>query len=242
MALEDARDTGQDIYSIQVDFCSAFNTLDHDRLLQTMYDLGFPTDSIDVVLDLYSGATTEIKIGAFGMTEPIPMDRGNIQGDSLSPLLFLIYIEPLLRWLQVGGRGHMFGCMKDQPDERILNSLSGAAYADDLAILTNNLSNLKIQAEKVSMYSDWAHMIVNDGKTKVTGVLYHSIEAGHCSKGEAMRRVRAQLENQIFIQRKQVGYLDPRDPFRYLGANLTMTLDWRYQHQTLALKAKEKID
>ena len=42
MALEDARDTGQDIFNIQVDFCSAFNTLDHDRLLQIMYDLDSP--------------------------------------------------------------------------------------------------------------------------------------------------------------------------------------------------------
>jgi hypothetical protein len=29
---------------------------------------------------------------------------------SLSPLLFLLYIEPLLRWIHVGGRGYRFGC------------------------------------------------------------------------------------------------------------------------------------
>jgi hypothetical protein len=49
MALEDARDTAQDVYMLQVDFSNAFNMIDHDKLLAVMWDLGFPTDAIDVV-------------------------------------------------------------------------------------------------------------------------------------------------------------------------------------------------
>jgi hypothetical protein len=71
-----------------------------------MWDLGFPTDAIDVVCDLYTHATTKVKWGP-DYTDAIPVDRG-IQGDS-SPFLF-IYIEPLLRWLHVGGRA-MHGCL-----------------------------------------------------------------------------------------------------------------------------------
>jgi hypothetical protein len=57
-----------------------------------MWDLGFPTDAIDVVCDLYTHATTKVKWGP-DYTDAIPVDRGSIQGDSLSPFLFLIYIE-----------------------------------------------------------------------------------------------------------------------------------------------------
>jgi hypothetical protein len=119
MVLEDAKLTGQNIYKIQVDFSSAFNMLDHDLLLMIMYDLGYPTDAVDVIKNLYTGASTRFRWGA-ELTKPIPVDRGSIQGDSLSPLLFLIYIEPLLRWLQVGGRGYSFGCL-DGLEERIAN-------------------------------------------------------------------------------------------------------------------------
>ncbi|KAJ9510751.1 hypothetical protein QJQ45_027614, partial [Haematococcus lacustris] len=65
-------------------------------------DLGFPTDATNAVKDLYTGATTRFRT-PYGPTDPVPVDRGTIQGDSLSPFLFspyLIYIEPLLRWLQ----------------------------------------------------------------------------------------------------------------------------------------------
>jgi hypothetical protein len=42
-------DTAQDVYMLQVDFSNAFNMIDHDKLLAVMWDLGFPTDAIDVV-------------------------------------------------------------------------------------------------------------------------------------------------------------------------------------------------
>ena len=92
-----------------------------------MYDMGFPTDAIDVVKDLYTGATTQVKWGT-GFTSPIPVDRGSLQGDSLSPFLFLLYIDPLLRWLQVGGREYMFGCLTEDPEARIRNLLRGRSH------------------------------------------------------------------------------------------------------------------
>ena len=49
MILEDAKLYKQDVYALIVDFTSAFNTIDHDKLLIIMFDLGFPIDTIDVV-------------------------------------------------------------------------------------------------------------------------------------------------------------------------------------------------
>ena len=69
-----------------------------------LYDLGFPTDAIEVVKDLYTQARTSIQT-PHGPTKEIYVDRGTLQGDSLSPFLFILYIEPLLRWLKAGNRG-----------------------------------------------------------------------------------------------------------------------------------------
>jgi hypothetical protein len=54
-------------------------------------------------------------------------------------------------------------------DERLKHAVSGAAYADD-GILTNTLSDLQVQAHKLSSYSDWGAMQVNVGKTIVSGI------------------------------------------------------------------------
>jgi hypothetical protein len=69
MLLEDAKVTKQDIYMLMIDFTEAFDTIDHDKMLQTLYDLGFPTDSIEVVKNLYTGASTSIQTPS-GLTPP----------------------------------------------------------------------------------------------------------------------------------------------------------------------------
>ncbi len=49
MRLEDAKIFEKDMYALNVDITSAFNTKDHNRMLWIMYDLGFPADAIDAV-------------------------------------------------------------------------------------------------------------------------------------------------------------------------------------------------
>ena len=78
MGLEDANIFGKDIYALIVDFTSAFNTTDHDRMLWIMYDLGFPTDAIDTVKDLYENATTQVRLSSGASTNCIHFERGTI--------------------------------------------------------------------------------------------------------------------------------------------------------------------
>jgi len=66
-----------------------------------MYNLGCP----DTVKNLYGDATTQVRLPFGGSNQKIPVERGTIQGVTLSPFLFLFYMEPPLQWLHVGGRG-----------------------------------------------------------------------------------------------------------------------------------------
>ena len=141
--LSDAKLSEQNLYMLYIDFSSAFNTIDHDKLLQIMHDLGFPTDAINVVADLYTNATTRIKLPT-GLTEPININRGTIQGDTLSPLLFLNFLEPLLSWLHSGGRGYKYGCLQGGPHAD--HTTSSMAYADDLLAVTSDVQWLSLHA------------------------------------------------------------------------------------------------
>ena len=66
-------------------------------MLWIMYDLGFPTDAIDAVNNLYDNAPTQVKLPSGVCTGQIPVERGTIQGDTLSTFLFPLYMEPLLQ-------------------------------------------------------------------------------------------------------------------------------------------------
>ena len=65
----------------------------------------------------------------------------------------VLYMEPLLRWLQVGGRGYRHSCIPNQNnvDTHLCNTLNSAAFADDLLCPTGTVQNLKIQAQKLSL-------------------------------------------------------------------------------------------
>ena len=125
-----------------------------------MKDLGYPTDAVALIENIYSQSTTIFTGDHFGNTKPIPIQRGTIQGDTLSPYLFLIFLEPLLCWLQTSKNGYTFGTSK--------MTISSAAYADDLAIISNKLHSLQTQLTKLDKYCEWAGMDLGVQKCAIT--------------------------------------------------------------------------
>ena len=88
--------------------------LSHARLLAIMKDLRYPEDAVQIIGNIYSHSNTTFSGEYFGKTKEIPIQRGTIQGDTLSPYLFIIFLEPLLRWLKQGNYGYTFGTSKSQ--------------------------------------------------------------------------------------------------------------------------------
>ena len=166
--MSDAKLSQQDLYLLYVDFSSAFNTIDHVKLLCIMHDFGLPENAIEVIAELYTNAITKIRL-YFARTGPIKIKRGTIKGNTLSPLLFLTYIEPLLRWLQSGGRGYKFGCLSKSMHAD--HTTSASAYADDMFAAALSATDLARQAEKIEAFVNWSGMAVNVKKCAVTGIL-----------------------------------------------------------------------
>ncbi len=167
--MSDAKLSQQDLYLLYVDFSSAFNTIDHVKLLCIMHDFGLPENAIEVIAELYTNAITKIRL-YFARTGPIKIKRGTIKGNTLSPLLFLTYIEPLLRWLQSGGRGYKFGCLSKSMHAD--HTTSASAYADDMFAAALSATDLARQAEKMLAFENWSGMAVNVKKCVVTGILW----------------------------------------------------------------------
>ena len=145
-SLEDASLTNKDIYITYIDFKNAFGSIDHARLLSLMEDLGYPTDAIEIISNIYKDSTTSFTGSTFGTTPPINISRGTIQGDTLSPYLFIIFLEPLLRWLEKDNKGYHFSTSP--------SSCTTSAYADDLVILSDTIQNIQPQITKLQQFAE----------------------------------------------------------------------------------------
>jgi hypothetical protein len=86
--IEDAAISKKDLYMLYVDFSNAFNMMSHSRLLHILEMLGVPEHTIKVIKQLYTNQFTTIKT-LYNKTDIIEIKRGTIQGDTLSPLLFI---------------------------------------------------------------------------------------------------------------------------------------------------------
>jgi hypothetical protein len=142
MMYEDAKLSKHNIYTAYSDFKGAFGGTDHRILFQIIKDCGFRDSYIATCQQLYSASNTyymEIQ----GNTVLIPIHRGTLQGDTLSPSLFTFFMGPLLRGLSVESRGYRPKYHPHKPSSAII-TYDDHGYADDTSIIAGNIRDLKI--------------------------------------------------------------------------------------------------
>jgi hypothetical protein len=183
-------------------------------LVRTLEFLGLPRDFTLLVSNLYSGATTQF-ITAHGHTPPVEIGRGTLQGDPLSPLLFDLMVEPLIRWLNAVDKGYdITSCGL---------KLSSKWYADDGTLVTNSVADMISLLSIVQQFSDWSGIQLNVDKCKVTAYI-HSLQTISRKNGRD-DALRARLAH-ITLSGRPIGSLTQDEPLPggYLGTSLTASL------------------
>ena len=104
LCIEDAHAHNKNIVPCYLDLKGAFPSDDHSQLVRTLEFLGLPQDFINIITNLYNETTPEF-VTPHGHTPPIGIKRGTLQVAPLSPLLFDLVIEPLIRWLNASQKG-----------------------------------------------------------------------------------------------------------------------------------------
>jgi hypothetical protein len=145
MMMEDAKLHNKDIYVMHADLKDAFNNAaDHRIMFKHLRQLGMPPTFVDTCEQLCGVSSTDY-IAPYGSTPSIGINRGTLQGDTLFPFLFTLFLEPFLRLLTVGSRGYRPGAPTTSagPSEPTA-TYPGHGFADDLSLATGSTPKMSI--------------------------------------------------------------------------------------------------
>jgi hypothetical protein len=106
-----------------VDQQKAFDRISHEFLQLVLENMGFNKEFKDLIKNLFSRQEAHILDSGY-ISNSFRVERGVRQGDPLSPLLYVLAFEPMLKQLERK--------LKGIPLEK--QFFKATAYADDLTI------------------------------------------------------------------------------------------------------------
>ena len=94
--MEKARGFQKNIYSCFIDCAKAFDRMDHNKLWKILKEMGIPDHLTCLLRNLYAGQEATVRIG-HGTTDGFQIGKGVCQDCILSPCLFNLYAEYVMR-------------------------------------------------------------------------------------------------------------------------------------------------
>ena len=104
--IKKAREFQKNIYFCFIDYAKAFDCVDHNKLCKILKEVGIPDHLTCLQRNLYAGQEVIVRTG-HGTTDCFQIGKGVRQGCLLSPGLFNLYAEYIMRnaWLDEAQAG-----------------------------------------------------------------------------------------------------------------------------------------
>jgi exonuclease III len=147
----------QPTFGIFVDFKKAYDRVHHGALFRVLEHMGIRGRMLDFIKRLYRDNKVRVRVGGH-LSDPFDMLRGNRQGCPLSPLLFIIFINGILRECSAGGV-KVPGAKEHQWEEgnalpgQVEATCEGLMYADDVIALEDSVENAKRVCENLEQWA-----------------------------------------------------------------------------------------
>ena len=86
----------ENIYFCFIDYAKGFDSVDHNKLWKILKEMGIPDHLTCLLRNLYAGQEATVRTG-HGMTDWFQIEKGVYQGCILSPCLFNLHAEYIMR-------------------------------------------------------------------------------------------------------------------------------------------------
>ena len=159
----------KNVYFCFIDYSKAFDCVDFELMWRTLLSFGIPKYLVECLKDLYQNQTAEVET-AVGRTGPLSVQRGVRQGCPLSPMVFNLYSELIMR--HALDRLNLSKCEDGiEIGGTFYNNLR---YADDVALLATTEGKLQELVNYVGKASERFGLSLNAKKTQVMVIGRHT--------------------------------------------------------------------
>lgn len=198
LLLRHTHESHSSCYIASLDVSKAFDSVSHSAIRETINSFGFPLEFKQYLEHVYNDSGTRL-VGEGWVSNTIYPKRGVKQGDPLSPIIFNMVIDRLLRSLP-SEIGCSLGTAK-------INAL---AFADDLILCASTPNGLSKLLEVTNSYLSLCGLKLNPAKCLTISI-----------KGQPKNK-RTLVEERTFqIENNKIPFLKRSDEWRYLGVTFT---------------------
>ena len=153
-----AREFQKNIYFCFIDYAKAFDCVNHNKLWKILKEMGIPDHLTCLLRNLYAGQEATVRT-AYGTTDWFQIGKGVCQGCILSPCLFNLYAEYIMR---------NAGLEETQAGIKIAGrNINNLRYADGTTLMAESEEELKSLLIKVKEESEKVGLKLNIQKTKI---------------------------------------------------------------------------
>jgi len=155
--LEKSKEWNAPLYANLIDFEKAFDSIHRYSLWKILRHYGIPSKLVNVIKMLYSDFQSQVICNA-ALTDAFSVTTGVKQGCILSPFLFILGIDWVMKQVTSGGRRGIRWTLTS-----VLKDLD---YADDIAPLTHQHQDMKAKTNALATTAGNIGLKINVKKTR----------------------------------------------------------------------------
>ena len=197
--IEEIKDKNISAVLLFIDFRKAFDSIHRRKMENILTAYGIPEETIKAIMMLYKNTKAKVR-SPDGDTDFFEILAGVLQGDTLSPYLFIICLDYALRTALGSNQELGLTLSKAKSRRHPAVKITDADYADDLAALSDTIEDAGKLLQLIETAANAIGLHINEKKTEY--IAFNQKETNEALKKKNIKQV---------------------DDFVYLGSHITST-------------------